>query len=499
VRLWARDDATIASGEEQRTWTWGPLVLNETVEPYAQAPSGQRQVWYLDKGRMEITHPEADTDDDWFVTSGLLVRELISGQMQLGDEQFEFWQPAEVPVAGDMEAVPEQTITFAVLRPYASIDGEGRAPERDKAVPIVDLINPGGALTTDEHLATYNVRAGAYDEVLGHNIAHVFLDAIPAETMLYIAGRPLTEPFWARVPINRERRDVLIQAFERRVLTYTPNNPDGWQVEWGNAGRQYAQWRYGALDLSASFEPSSVMSMNGSIRQLRELSPEAANVARDRKGLVGVAVYQLSTGDVHSFQGTRAFPMYSTAKVPIMLTVLDRAVREQRRVTASEQALIEAMIQVSDNNAATTLITSVGGADAVERYLRRIGIANTHMNGYAWGASTTTAQDMARLMAKLGNCSILVPRLCRYALQTMQNVVRSQKWGVSAGVPDPGSVALKNGWYPQRAGWGVNSLGLVTSEGKQYAIAVYTNPDPSMRYGIDTIEQISAAIFPAIP
>jgi hypothetical protein len=106
---------------------------------------------------------------------------------------------------------------------------------------------------------------------------------------------------------------------------------------------------------------------------------------------------------------------------------------------------------------------------------------------------------MARLIAKLGNCSILVPRLCRYALQTMQNVVRSQRWGVSAGVPDPAGVSLKNGWYPQRNGWGINSIGLVTSGGKQYAIAVYTNPDPSMPYGIETIERISAEVFPAIP
>ena len=191
--------------------------------------------------------------------------------------------------------------------------------------------------------------------------------------------------------------------------------------------------------------------------------------------------------------------MYSTAKVPIMLAVLDRAVRENRRVATWEQQLIRAMIQVSDNKAATTLLTSVGGAAAVERYLKSIGISSTHMNGYAWGASRTTAQDMALLMAKLGECSILVPRLCRYALQTMQNVVPSQKWGVTAGVPDPRGVALKNGWYPQTNVWGINSIGLVTSGGKQYAIAVYTNPDPSMSYGIETIAGISAEVFAAVP
>ena len=40
-------------------------------------------------------------------------------------------------------------------------------------------------------------------------------------------------------------RDVLLQCFERRCLTYTPSNPDGWKVEMGNVGRHYYAWRYG--------------------------------------------------------------------------------------------------------------------------------------------------------------------------------------------------------------------------------------------------------------
>ncbi len=246
---------------------------------------------------------------------------------------------------------------------------------------------------------------------------------------------------------------------------------------------------------------SSVVSpvrAQATVRELRELSPGAANIAWNRQGLVGVAVYRLDTGALYSFQGTRAFPMYSTAKVPIMLTILDRAVRENRRVAKWERDLITAMIQTSDNKAASALLADVGGATAVNAYLRQIGIANTTFNGYAWGASTTTAQDMVSLMAKVANCAILVPRLCNYALAIMQGVVRSQKWGVTAGVPDASAVALKNGWYPQRNGWAVNSVGLVLSGGKPYAIAVYTNPNPSMAYGVETIEQISAEVYAAI-
>jgi beta-lactamase class A len=207
----------------------------------------------------------------------------------------------------------------------------------------------------------------------------------------------------------------------------------------------------------------------------------------------------MDSGASYGFQDTRSFRMYSVAKVPIMLAVLDRSLREQRSLTPGEQRLIGSMIKVSDNNAASALIGSVGGAAAVQRYLQQIGITNTQMNGYAWGFSTTTAQDMARLMAKLGNCTILEQRLCGYALDMMRNVVGSQHWGVSAGVPGGGSIALKNGWYPDAAGWGINSIGLILSGSKHYSIAVFTNPDPSMAYGIDTIQQISSQIYPAMP
>jgi hypothetical protein len=36
----------------------------------------------------------------------------------------------------------------------------------------------------------------------------------------------------------------LFQAFERRMLTYTPSNSPAFRVEMGNVGRHYYQWRY---------------------------------------------------------------------------------------------------------------------------------------------------------------------------------------------------------------------------------------------------------------
>src|SRR5919205_3574076 len=116
--------------------------------------------------------------------------------------------------------------------------------------------------------------------------------------------------------------------------------------------------------------------------------PAATRIANARSGYVGVMAYSLNTGASYGFQSTRAFAMYSTVKVPILLTVLDRAVRQRRSLSAWEQSRISSMIRVSDNNAASALLANVGGGRAVESYLRRIGISQTHINPYHWGLST---------------------------------------------------------------------------------------------------------------
>ena len=74
----------------------GPLQ-----EDYAESPGGERLVQYFDKARMEITKPDAVDDGLWYVSNGLLVIELVTGRMQMGDASFVDLTPAEIPVAGD--------------------------------------------------------------------------------------------------------------------------------------------------------------------------------------------------------------------------------------------------------------------------------------------------------------------------------------------------------------------------------------------------------------
>jgi len=243
--LWVRADLAVAGGAA-RSWTWGALPGERRYERYDQAPGGARLVQYFDKARMEIGDPAGNRRSPWFVTTGLLVVELISGQMQVGATTFVIRAPAAIPVAGDLTDNPDAP-TYAMLAPLAALDGAGRAPPRPGA-RVSATFGPAGS-GDDPTLARPETAIVRYDAVTGRNVPLVFDRFMEQQRAwldpLFVFGRPITEPFWARVRVGGRDTRVLIQAFERRLLTYTPANPEPWQVEMGNVGQHYLRWRHG--------------------------------------------------------------------------------------------------------------------------------------------------------------------------------------------------------------------------------------------------------------
>jgi hypothetical protein len=251
-QTWERTDQPVADGASQRTWIWGPTGHTDAfLETYADAPDGQRLVQYFDKTRMELTDPDADRDDLWRVTNGLLARELITGEMQTGDTMFDQRRPAEIQVAGDTHP---DTPTYATFE--SVLDSDPLAEDE----PITHTINRHGMVGTDQSLRDYGVTAEYYVEETGHTVASVFWTFMNAsgtvlsgedyrdeplfENPFFGVGLPITEAYWMNIPVDDVWQDVLTQCFERRCLTYTPANPDGWQVEAGNIGQHYYAWRY---------------------------------------------------------------------------------------------------------------------------------------------------------------------------------------------------------------------------------------------------------------
>jgi hypothetical protein len=247
--VWQRDDGPVASGQVSRTWMWGPGPFYTDYEPYADTPGGNHLVQYFDKGRLEINDPNGDTNSKWFVTSGLLVNEMVSGQAQTGDRSFNRLGPANVPVAGDTQAT--DTATYAH---FASL--MGRATNR-AGQPLSGTsylrINGSEAEVVGGLNTPTNVTLAKYEAASGHNWADVFWSFANSPSRpsgfdwVYTLGYPITEPYWIIVPVKGVRQTVLVQLFERRVLTFNPANPPATQVEMGNVGRHYYEWRYANL------------------------------------------------------------------------------------------------------------------------------------------------------------------------------------------------------------------------------------------------------------
>ena len=75
-------------------------------------------------------------------------------------------------------------------------------------------------------------------------------------------------------------------------------------------------------------------------------------------------------------------------------------------------------------------------------------------------------------------------------------VIPSERWGTPAGVGAGITVHVKNGWLPYPTGrdWHINSLGAFAGPGTAYQMAILTSGNPSMGYGIDTIQGAARVI-----
>lgn len=261
-RVWDRTDALVASGQVSRTWFWGPEPRAAAQEQYVDAPSGTgtRLVQYFDKSRMEINNPGADPNSTFYVTNGLLTVELISGQMQIGDNAFVERYPANIAISGDVDDA--QAPTYAS---FISVSNTRRAdhPQPNRTgLFATGTINKAGQVGDDPSKANLNSAKIAYfDPTTRHNIPDIFWQFLNAtgpisetgqivnkrliDPWFYASGLPISDAYWTRVKINGVANvEVLIQAYERRVLTYVPTNVPGFQVEMGNIGLHYYDWRY---------------------------------------------------------------------------------------------------------------------------------------------------------------------------------------------------------------------------------------------------------------
>ena len=247
-RTWNRADKPVADNRAARSWLWGPALTGGMREPYN---GGTRLVQYFDKSRMEINNPNGDRSQPWFVTNGLLVMEMISGRVQTGDNDFTNRGPANEALGGDPRAINPAAPGYKALAGVM-----GRQANRVGETITTQLLQDGSTIAITPPAS---VQYQTFVEQTGHSIPDVFWSFMNQNGTVYennqftsgqvmdwvfAFGYPITDAYWMRASLGGQETWMLVQAFERRILTYTPTNSAAFQVEMGNVGQHYYRWRY---------------------------------------------------------------------------------------------------------------------------------------------------------------------------------------------------------------------------------------------------------------
>lgn len=190
------------------------------------------------------------------------------------------------------------------------------------------------------------------------------------------------------------------------------------------------------------------------------------------------------------------FHSASVVKATILAALLRWHQETGKPLTSNEKYLATLMITQSDNNAASALWDELGHA-RIQHFLDLAHMTETELgpDGY-WGLTEITARDELTQLRLLTKSNAVLSNYSRsYELGLMSQVVSWQRWGTPAGAPSGVTVHVKNGWLPESIGaWHINSIGAFTGHGRDYMIVVLTDGNPTMAYGVDTIEGVARVV-----
>ena len=261
-------------------------------------------------------------------------------------------------------------------------------------------------------------------------------------------------------------------------------------------------------------------------------------VARQARGLVGVAAIDLVTGDTLTVRRDDHFPMQSVYKFPLALAVLDRidkgamSLAQSVHIRRAElhpntwsplrdahpvgdldlsiDSLLAYVTVYSDNNACDILFRLIGGTGFVDRYVHKRGIADMaivateHEMHQRWKIqyrNWSSPLAMSRLLQLFDNGKILSPKSRDYLLRLLVSSIPGSS-RIKGLLPSDAVVAHKtgsSGTDEKGIAAATNDIGiLVTPGGRRVALVVFvSDSDASDEQRDSVIASIARAIWDA--
>jgi hypothetical protein len=223
--------------------------------------------------------------------------------------------------------------------------------------------------------------------------------------------------------------------------------------------------------------------------------PSAAAIASARSflaaraGRTSFAVLD-SAGHLSGLHLREHFQTASVVKVMFLTAYLQMLEAHHRGLDASDRALLYPMIHESNNDDASAVLAAVGGA-AVARVAREAGMRDYAPGVGWWAFSQSSAQDQASFMMQLSH---LIPaRFYGYARYLMATIEPEQSWGFPPVARPRWQVYFKTGALPSEGLF--NEVALLEKGPLRFTVAVFTDGDPSMAYGEQTIEGVAERLL----
>jgi hypothetical protein len=247
------------------------------------------------------------------------------------------------------------------------------------------------------------------------------------------------------------------------------------------------------------FNPSRYEAASGTA-SIRHTSPArfpasksvvaAARYLGTRDGVKAFAVID-NRGKVAGVAVHMRFHSASVVKSMLLVAYLQTLAHDRGGLDDFATGLLYPMIHSSDNEAASAVFAIVGES-GLARVAREAHMTDYESGDGVWGFTEISAADMARFF--LIQDSLIPHQFVGYARWLLSNIELSESWGIPAVARPRFQVFFKGGWLPEIEGL-VNQVARLEGPHDTFAMAVLTRDDPSMDYGEDTIEGVTARLL----
>jgi beta-lactamase class A len=309
-------------------------------------------------------------------------------------------------------------------------------------------------------------------------------------------SRPTTGLFGAN-GLRLDRRSLLITAPAALAAVAASSTGDTVLSPFGAAGAQVADKARDVASRAAAPAGQTPTVPSSSRAALEQAVVQAMG---GRSQVISVCVLDRRTGAKWNYRGGALQRTGSVAKAFIVTAALRKARAAGTSLTAAQLDQARLAITRSDNAAATSLYTWIGGHAGIVSVTKAVGLVMTPNApaSSSWGTTLTSSNDLVTFMQALhvGHAA-LHPSDRAVVLDLMSKVIGTQRWGVGS-VPAGNRVRNKNGWMAVGNPWVINSFGDVRGNGRDYALALMQTRQPDQHTGIARAELIGRAVYDSL-